>query len=306
MKRKELQKLFLSNEITLDNYDKSVNILKLNASKQEWQKFIDIALLFLGGLFFIIGMLFFFAYNWDNLNKFVKLFIPFFILTLAILLTLKYNLDSLVSRVSLVVAFFAIGIEFALFGQIYQTGADAWNLFFAWSLFGFGFIFGSKSSIHWVLWSIIVNVTITLFITQTTSYEPTKFLIGFAIINILFFYFMLEIKKLKNFKWLQESMIIYLLALFILLIFSNKSEFFIYLLFYMPIAFVIFNIFEQKNSLVVVSAVILSLVIVMTFFVIKISTSINNQIVFGTITFITASLFAISYLKQRISHAEIN
>ena len=311
MKREELQKLFLSKEISINDYDKAVNILSLNASKDEWKKFINIALLFLGGTFFIVGVVFFFAYNWENLNKFVKLAIPFSILVLSVSITLKYDLNSLVSKASLLIAIITIGLQFTLYGQIYQTGADAWSMFFAWSLFSAGFVFVSKSSIHWVVWLIITNTTVFLYVNQ--KFHNDNILVSLTLFNfiaLLFFSFMVEKQRLKNFKWLQEATIVYFTALYTFLLsiesFSRYGEFFKYLLFYIPIFLIMFIIFDKKNTLIIIATTVLSSVVVVTIFIMKLTNSIDNKIYLGTITLIISSTIAVKYLVKRMSSAKIN
>ena len=92
----------------------------------------------------------------------------------------------------------------------------------------------------------------------------------------------------------------------ILLLLNEYRELFKYAIFYIPIFFTLFHIFNKKNSLVIVTATILSSILVSTLIVTKLSSHIDNKIVFGTITFIISSTIAIKYLKKRITSAEID
>ncbi len=58
--------------------------------------------------------------------------IELLIVALAILIWWRWY--DAVSRTALLAAGFLFGALFAVFGQIYQTGADSWELFRAWAL----------------------------------------------------------------------------------------------------------------------------------------------------------------------------
>ena len=100
-----------------------------------WRFFADRALLAAGMLLILAGIVFFFAYNWDELPKFAKLGIVEVLLIASVLLATFTRWNKLVKQILLTGATFLIGTLFAVFGQIYQTGADAYDLFLGWTLF---------------------------------------------------------------------------------------------------------------------------------------------------------------------------
>jgi uncharacterized membrane protein len=57
-------------------------------------------------------------------------------------------------------ALFSVGGLFAYFGQTYQTGADAWELFAIWALLGLPLCFAARSDAVWALWVTIATVAI--------------------------------------------------------------------------------------------------------------------------------------------------
>ena len=107
--------------------------------------------------------MFFFAYNWDDLAPFAK----FAILQSAILISfvgaMVAKLDKPVGEGLLIAASVFTGVLFAVIGQVYQTGADAWELFTAWAFLILPWAIASKSSAHWMLWIVIVIAAAGLF-----------------------------------------------------------------------------------------------------------------------------------------------
>ena len=108
----------------------------LYADKKQWNQFLFCFLLAVGVGFTVAGIIFFFfAYNWDELPKFAKLGIVEVLLIASVLLVTFTRWNKLVKQILLTGATFLIGTLFAVFGQIYQTGADAYDLFLGWTLF---------------------------------------------------------------------------------------------------------------------------------------------------------------------------
>ena len=99
------------------------------ADKKQWKQFLSIFLLAAGVGFTVAGIIFFFAYNWEDLPKFAKLGIVQTLLVASVLLTVFTRWNILIKQIILTGATFLVGTLFAVFGQIYQTGADAYDLF---------------------------------------------------------------------------------------------------------------------------------------------------------------------------------
>ena len=72
----------------------------------------------------------------------------------------------------------------AVFGQIYQTGADAYQLFMVWSLLIFGWTLISKFSAQWALWLVVTNLFLTLWWEQSAL--PSR-----SMVHMIFTYLIL-------------------------------------------------------------------------------------------------------------------
>ena len=148
------------------------------SGKDAWQQFLKILFLSLAAGFMLAGLIFFFAYNWDALHKFVKLGI---IEALVILLTLTALLmrnNILVRNILLTAASVMIGVLFAVFGQVYQTGADAYDLFLNWTLCTILWVIVAGFAPLWLIWLALVNITVQLYLRQTElSFMTTQLLL---------------------------------------------------------------------------------------------------------------------------------
>ena len=101
---------------------------------EAWKKFLRILFISLGVCFSVAGILFFFAYNWDDLHKFVKLGLIEGLIVLTTLIVLLTKINSTIKNIILTGTAVLIGVLFAVFGQIYQTEANSYDLFLGWTL----------------------------------------------------------------------------------------------------------------------------------------------------------------------------
>lgn len=112
----------------------------LKRSKAAWTLFLQRFSVIMGVLLFVAGLIFFMAWNWENFSRFAKFAIveAVFIIcgAYSVLRWPKKGSDSpgWDARIALLGAALSIGGMLALYGQIYQTGADAWELFRAWTI----------------------------------------------------------------------------------------------------------------------------------------------------------------------------
>lgn len=81
----------------------------LYANKRQWNQFLSIFLLAAGIGFTVTGIIFFFAYNWDELPKFAKLGMVEVLLATSVLLAVFTRWSTLVKQVLLTGATFLTG-----------------------------------------------------------------------------------------------------------------------------------------------------------------------------------------------------
>jgi hypothetical protein len=128
-----LKKLRLAAALGAEQYEAAMFRFGLKPDLRAWGLFFKRVFSLLGLLLFMIGLGMFLAWNWAAMPKFLKfaLFELVFVLC-SCLAVWRWKKES--SAHWLLGAGLGIGLLLALHGQIYQTGANAWELFRLWAL----------------------------------------------------------------------------------------------------------------------------------------------------------------------------
>ena len=85
-------------------------------------------------IFLIAGVTSFTAYNWENMSNIEKLAVPS-VLIIVGLVAYLFLKKEIYKNLAIFFSSFMIGTLFAVYGQVYQTGADVWILFRNWAIF---------------------------------------------------------------------------------------------------------------------------------------------------------------------------
>ncbi len=146
------------------------------ADKPNWTRFLQFFFISLGIGFATAGIIFFFAYNWADLHKFAKLGLTQGLLIMTIVSAFIFKKNILVRNVVLTAASILVGVLFAVFGQIYQTGANAYDFFLGWSVFITVWVIVSNFAPLWFIFIALINVTLCMFADQVAFYWSDNFL----------------------------------------------------------------------------------------------------------------------------------
>jgi uncharacterized membrane protein len=138
-------------------------LTKVAPDGRSWRIFIDHLLLWLGGLALACSALFVIAYNWNDLGRFAKFGMMEGLIVFTILAYWKLDKDTVPAKLFLLMASIFVGVLLALYGQTYQTGADPWQLFFTWSLLMLPWAVIGRFSAIWILWVVLINLSIVLY-----------------------------------------------------------------------------------------------------------------------------------------------
>lgn len=131
-----------------------------------WQRFLRILFFSLGVGLTVAGLIFFFAYNWASLHKFVKLgMLEGMIVTITIV-AYVHKIPPVVRNIILTGAAMLVGALFAVFGQIYQTGANAYDFFLGWTLAVTIWVIVLDFSPLWLVYLVLLNTTLILYHQQ--------------------------------------------------------------------------------------------------------------------------------------------
>ncbi len=176
---------------------------------RSWISFTSKFVLSLSVLFIVSGVIFFFAYNWRELHKFTKLSIVSGLIVIPSIFALLSDLKRFYAKISLLAIALFTGCLLAVFGQIYQTGANAYDLFLNWAILITGIVLISNFKPLWFLWIVLLNTSIILYAGQILRHwiEPLAFISLFTLnVIALFIYEYFGIRDNPQFesRWLPR------------------------------------------------------------------------------------------------------
>ena len=191
------------------------NILRdeLYNNSISWKKFLRLFFMSLGIGFTTAGIIFFFAFNWDQLHKFIKIGLIEGLIVLITFIALFSNIKSDFKNILLTGSSILVGVLFAVFGQIYQTGANAYDFFLSWTMFISLWVFVSFFPPLWLVYIALINTTLVLYAQQVAQDWSGLFVINLLlIINVLFLLCFLfgskVISKIKSPGWFINILVL--------------------------------------------------------------------------------------------------
>jgi len=160
---KTIRKLYQDGFIKPEAFQAAQAVLR---SPADWFIWAGQLLLFIGSALVLSGIIFFFAYNWDKMGRFYKLgLLEGLILACAVSSQWLWR-KKLEAKVLLLSAAVLVGVLMAVYGQIYQTGADAYELFTGWAALIFGWVLVCEFAALWFVWLVILNTGLIFYWVQ--------------------------------------------------------------------------------------------------------------------------------------------
>jgi uncharacterized membrane protein len=111
----------------------------------------------------VSGMGYFFAHNWQRLTENDKLGLAAGSVLVAFIGAVWAGLNSFPGKLLLLAASMLVGVFIAVFGQIYQTGADTYELFEAWAFLIFPWVALGRFMPFWLFWLGLVNLAVGFY-----------------------------------------------------------------------------------------------------------------------------------------------
>jgi len=153
-----------SGHIDKDNINQAIKLSDAEPSPKEWLKFLKIAFLWMGMVSLCCGVIFFFAYNWQEMSRFTKFALVESVMLISTFAYVRFAKIRIVISVTLMGMTLFTGALLALVGQTYQTGADPWQLFATWSLLILPWVFIARATSLWILWGVLINLSAALYL----------------------------------------------------------------------------------------------------------------------------------------------
>jgi len=168
--RRTIEHLLQHGILPITQADAAATHLEVYPNKRTWLAFFDKALLVIGAIALVLSLVFFIAYNWQNMGKMGKFALVkgALLVTITLYVGLSFRRRFLLIRqLLLLIASVITGSLLALFGQVYQTGADTWQLFFAWALLITPWVMIARFPALWLLWLGLTNACLLLYFDVT-------------------------------------------------------------------------------------------------------------------------------------------
>jgi len=145
------------------NLRRALELGEVLPTAEEWRRFLERLLLFMGSAMLAAGVIFFFAHNWQELGRYTKFGLVEALMLVALALFWRLGLDRASGKATLLVTALLTGALLALVGQTYQTGADTFELFAAWAVAVLPWVLVARFPALWILWLALVNLAVTLY-----------------------------------------------------------------------------------------------------------------------------------------------
>jgi uncharacterized membrane protein len=195
--RRTIEQLLNQGTLPTEKADTAALLLDVYPSKRTWLQFFDKALLIVGGVALVLSLVFFIAYNWlymDKMGKFA-LVEGALAITIALYVALSFRQRfAFIRQLLLLIASIITGSLLALFGQVYQTGADTWQLFFGWAVLILPWVIIARFPALWLLWLGLINTVILFYIDTSLFFGIDYYYQDFwqftviTVINVIAFY----------------------------------------------------------------------------------------------------------------------
>ncbi len=172
-----------------------------------WFAWTGRMLLLLGSTLILAGVIFFFAYNWAEMNRFLKFGVIEAGIIGCVLAAHQRGLKQLSGKTLLLSAAVLVGVLLAVYGQVYQTGADPFGLFLGWAVLIFAWVLIGEFVALWLLWLILLNTGAVLYWQQvggpahSVPYEMLCLVIAALNGTVLAFH---ELGASLAWKWLNN------------------------------------------------------------------------------------------------------
>jgi uncharacterized membrane protein len=212
--KKAIEKLFslglLSNEAMTE-------ALSMIQPRSSWVVWISHSLLFIGSALILSGIIYFFAFNWAGIGRLEKIALVQCVMLACFAMSFYKGLVQLSGKVLNLAGCVLVGVFLAVFGQIYQTGADAYQLFMGWAGLIAGFVLITKFEALWMLWLVILNFFFVLYFTQEARMNRSGMLYIFILLATFNGSFLL-LKEVfsKRFEWLRARWSRFVILTFVL------------------------------------------------------------------------------------------
>ncbi len=298
--RAQIETFYAENLLTNQAREFALNLLY---PQRNWIEWISRFLLMIGASLILSGIIYFFAFNWTQLTTWMKFSAIEAGIIICLVATYFFTLQQLLGKILLTSAAVLIGVFLAVFGQIYQSGADVYQLFMMWAILISIWVIISNFAALWIIWAVIIQIAVGFYWTQVVYPTHEWEMLIFPILGIINLAFLIarEYGYLQGLIWLQANWtrtLLILAVVFFLIIapidlmghFSSTQATLIGSLLCCIIYLAFFYYYRyQQPDLQALSAVIIAICVLLEFLAFRLSIKIMN----GSLMFFGMSAFSL-------------
>ena len=146
--------------MTKEELEQSLHSLKVIPDKKMWHQWLVLLLLSLGSGLLLTGIVFFFAYNWEEMHRFTRFAILGSGVIATTFIAFYLGIKNITGQLSLTAAVILTGVLLATFGMVYQTGADSYLFFGSWAVLTIPWVLVSRFQPLWLISFIVMNTAL--------------------------------------------------------------------------------------------------------------------------------------------------
>jgi uncharacterized membrane protein len=147
--------------------ERALAATQMRPDPRTWYRFAHDRLLVVGACLCAAGVVFFVAANWGALHPWARMGLVAGGLLATALAAGALGLRTVPGQAALLLSGLLFGPLVAIYGQAYQTGADAWELFALWTAVFTAHAVLARLGAAWVAWLILLHTAAITFTVQT-------------------------------------------------------------------------------------------------------------------------------------------
>ncbi len=162
--------------------ERALNLSVASPSRAEWRSFLSTALMALGTMLVLSGVIYFFAYNWADLHHFDKLGLIAAAMVGTAVAAWRLG-EGLAGQFALLASAVLVGALLAVYGQAYQTGADPYELFLGWAVLILPWVALARFAPLWQFLLLLLDTSIILLWAQVLDYNTGWLAVALGLLN---------------------------------------------------------------------------------------------------------------------------
>lgn len=159
-KRQQILDWLANGHLEADKLEQALAVTHSVPSAAANLRFLSAVVLVFAVLLLCSGVVFFFAYNWDDLSRQGKFALAQGALILSLLPLLRVQLHHPIGQAALFAASLLVGALLAVIGQSYQSGADNYQLFLVWAVLISPWVLLARTPALWLLLLVLLNLSV--------------------------------------------------------------------------------------------------------------------------------------------------